>query len=106
MLFFGDEVFSIPFTVTLVTAKKQNSYVRERAYALAYARKNNFGQHGQHHPIPIPLSITQNQYSFAPLTHLFRQVKMTKQDAYKEKTAQICRFFTLWGYFYPYTNRG
>ena len=47
-----------------------------------------------------------NQYSFAPLTHLFRKVKMTKQNIDKEKTAQICRFFTLWGYFYPYTNRG
>ena len=31
---------------------------------------------------------------------------MTKQNIDKEKTAQICRFFTLWGYFYPYTNRG
>ena len=31
---------------------------------------------------------------------------MTKQNIDKEKTAQICRFFTLWGYFHPYTNRG
>ena len=29
-----------------------------------------------------------------------------KTNIDKEKTAQICRFFTLWGYFYPYTNRG
>ena len=49
---------------------------------------------------------TPNQYSFALLTHLFRKVKMTKQNIDTEKTAQICRFFTLWGYFYPYTNRG
>ena len=46
--------------------------------------------------------IAQNQDSFALLTHLFRKVKMTKQNIDKEKTAQICRFFTLWGYFYPY----
>ena len=50
--------------------------------------------------------IAQNQYSFALLKYLFRQVKMTKQIIDKEKTAQICRFLTLWGYFYPYTNRG
>ena len=49
---------------------------------------------------------TPNQYSFTPLTHLFRKAKITKQNIDKEKTAQICRFFTLWGYFYPYTNRG
>jgi len=49
---------------------------------------------------------TPNQYSFTPLTHLFRKAKMTKQYIDKEKTAHICRFFTLWGYFHPYTNRG
>ena len=49
---------------------------------------------------------TPNQYSFALLTHLFRKAKMTKRSTSKEKTAQICRFFTHWGYFYPYTNRG
>ena len=49
---------------------------------------------------------TPNQYSFALLIHLFRKVKITRQEVNKEKTAQICRFFTLWGYFYSYTNRG
>ena len=49
---------------------------------------------------------TPNQYSFALLTHPFRKAKIAKQNVNKEKTAQICRFFTLWGYFYPYTNRG
>ena len=50
--------------------------------------------------------IAQNQYSFALLKYLFRKTKITKHSIQKEKTAQICRFFTLWGYFYPYTNRG
>ena len=49
---------------------------------------------------------TSNQYSFALLTHLFRKAKITKQNIDKEKTAQICRFFTLWGYFYPYIIGG
>ena len=66
-----------------------------------HLRRNIHQQWNNHRQI-----IAQNQYSFALLTHLFRKAKMTKQDAYKEKTAQICRFFTHWGYFYPYTNRG
>ena len=36
----------------------------------------------------------------------FRKAKIAKQNANKEKMAQICRFFTLWAYFHPYTNRG
>ena len=49
---------------------------------------------------------TPNQYSFALLTNPFRKAKMAKRSIDKEKTAQICRFFTLWGYFYPYIIGG
>ena len=39
----------------------------------------------------------QSQHLIASLIHLFRKAKMTKRSIDKEKTAQICRFFTLWG---------
>ena len=66
-----------------------------------HLRRNIHQQWNNHRQI-----IAQNQYSFALLIHLFRKTKMTKHSIQKEKTAQICRFFTLWGYFYPYIIGG
>ena len=74
-----------------------------KKYSSAMKQPTTNQQWNSHRQIMAP---PPNQYSFAPLIHLFRKAKVTKQNIDKEKTAQICRFFTHWGYFYPYTNRG
>ena len=84
-----------PFRISL----KKHSPTKKYSSAMKQPSTNQ--QWNKHRQI-----IAQNQYSFALLTHLFRKAKMTKQNIDKEKTAQICRFFTLWGYFYPYIIGG
>ena len=122
--FLGDEEISTPSAVTLVTAKNKTPSTDRaytRAYTLASTTSPNLPLTQSSKSTP-PLFRTQspktsskeiinNELRLKTNTHLhylnpYSAQQRWQNTAYKEKTAQICRFFTLWAYFYPYYNRG
>ena len=102
--------------VTLVTAKKQHCGWNARAHTRVREKRTEISP--SFFSLSFPSCSSVFTFSFAlcfPHSFLrlclhwiilFCKVKMAFCEWSKEKSAVFLDFFTLWGYFHPYTNRG